>query len=383
MNRFLIGVALAASLASPVAAQNPALIPAPREINNVQAAVTVRSPMVVSADNAADRDAGAVFAATMGERHVSVRVSDSAAGYRVELLRTGTPAATKALSSAGLEFTDAMRDEGYVLVSGKEGTRIIGATPAGVFYGLQTLAQLTGTALTGPTIRPVTIRDWPAMRWRGVHDDLSRGPVPTLEYQKRQIRIAAQYKINAWSPYFEQSLEYESHPLIAPPGGAMSHEDVKTLVAYAQRYHITMIPEQEAFGHLHHVLKNEIYAGIGETPHGHVLAPGDPGSLPLIKDMFTEINALFPGPFIHLGADETFELGRGRTKGAVDSTGLPAVYLGFLGDIVKTLRPITKEKRFMFWGDVAEGSPALVKTLPKDMVAVAWGYGSNEGSDRK
>ena len=84
------------------------------------------------------------------------------------------------------------------------------------------------------------------------------------------------------------------------------------------------MPEQEAFGHLHHVLKYELYQDEAETPHGHVLAPGQPGTLPLIKDWFTQIAQEFPSPFIHIGADETFDLGVGRTHDAVAAAGLRA-----------------------------------------------------------
>ena len=72
--------------------------------------------------------------------------------------------------------------------------------------------------------------------------------------------------------------------------------DIRELVAYAKQYHIDVIPEQEAFGHLHHVLKYEIYSPLAETPHGHVLAPGQPGSMPLIKQMFAEIDSSLPEP---------------------------------------------------------------------------------------
>ena len=68
----------------------------------------------------------------------------------------------------------------------------------------------------------------------------------------------------------------------------MTRDDVRELVAYARRYHIEVIPEQEVFGHLHHVLKDELYSALGETPHGHVLAPDDPGSIALIRQMFAE-----------------------------------------------------------------------------------------------
>ena len=57
----------------------------------------------------------------------------------------------------------------------------------------------------------------------------------------------------------------------------MSQADVRELVRYAAHYHVTIVPEQEAFGHLHHLLKYDIYTGLAETPHGHVLAPGDTG----------------------------------------------------------------------------------------------------------
>jgi len=95
------------------------------------------------------------------------------------------------------------------------------------------------------------------------------------------------------------------------------------------------------------VLKYEIYSPLGETSHGHVLAPGQPGSLPLIKQMFAEINTLFPSRFVHLGADETFELGRGQTADRVKNVGIGAVYLDFLKQIADALRP--SGKKFLFW----------------------------------
>src|SRR5207245_5050993 len=54
---------------------------------------------------------------------------------------------------------------------------------------------------------PIFVRIWPTMRWRGVHDDISRGPVPTLEYMKQQIRTIAEYKLNLFALYIERSEE--------------------------------------------------------------------------------------------------------------------------------------------------------------------------------
>ena len=204
-----------------------------------------------------------------------------------------------------------MESEGYVLVVDAHEATIIGATGSGVFYGVQTFKQLL--PLPGaPRVLPTgTVRDWPAMRYRGIDDDLSRGPFPTLEFQKHQIRVFASFKINIYSPYFEHTLLYPDQPLAAPPGSALTPAEAAELVAYARQYHVTILPEQEAFGHLHHVLKYELYQDVAETPHGHVLAPGQAGTLPLIKDWFTQIAQEFPSPFIHIGADETFDLGAG------------------------------------------------------------------------
>jgi len=92
------------------------------------------------------------------------------------------------------------------------------------------------------------------MAHRGISDDWSRGPIPNMDFLKREIRTLAAYKYNIFSPYFEHTFAYASTPVAAFPGGAMTPEQGKELVEYAAKYHITIIPEQEAFGHLHHVL---------------------------------------------------------------------------------------------------------------------------------
>jgi len=381
MRRLSLLLALAAwGPAASLRAQTPLhLIPQPREVTRHER-ISLRHGVSISAHGTEDRFAARDLREALRDRGITVVDVGTPDAVPITLSRVDSPAARRALRHDSLTFAPAMHDEGYVLVASDGAVRIIGATSAGVFYGVQTLKQLVVGEGKSARILGVTIRDWPAMRYRGIHDDISRGPVPTLDFQKKQIRTFAAYKINVYSPYFEHTLAYDSNPLIAPPGGAMTHEQVKELVAYAKHYHIDVIPEQEAFGHLHHVLTYDAYSPIGETPHGHVLAPGQPGSLALIMQMFSEIDSLFPSHFIHLGADETFELGRGQTAPAVDSLGLGQVYLDFLKQIEQALRPTGK--RFLFWGDIAMKNPELVKTLPKDFVAVAWTYGPQASFDR-
>jgi hypothetical protein len=112
--------------------------------------------------------------------------------------------------------------------------------------------------------------------------------------------------------------------------------------------------------------------------------------------MFTELAADYPGPFLHIGADETVDLGLGQTKADVDSRGLGPVYLDFLQRIVTTLAPL--HRKLLFWGDIAQtivqGStaytassaasaqnridPDILKNLPQafkqNTIAVAWWY---------
>lgn len=374
--RFAAALALT-SFALPAAAlDDPQLIPKPRELTAGDRIALTGAIVIDPTANEEDRFAAKDLADVLKERGFKV---GTGVGYHITFLRLSSPAAKRLLDARPLVFTEEMKSEGYVVIADRTGATVIGSSAAGVFYGAQTVKQLLRNERASATVNMATIRDWPAMKYRGFQDDLSRGPVPTLEYQKKQIRTAAAYKLNVFSPYFEHTIEYRSHPLIGPPGGTMSREDAKTLVEYAKRYHIDVIPEQEAFGHLHHVLKYDLYSPLGETEHGHVLAPGDPRSLPLIKQWFAELDTLFPSKFVHLGADETFELGRGRTKDRVKKEGIGAVYLDFLKQIEGTLR--YTGKKFLFWGDVAGNHPELVKSLPKDMIAVAWNYWSFDKFD--
>ena len=380
--RLITSFLFCAAVAAPVAAQTAPLplIPLPREVVRGGRVPLSNGVVITHGDGADDAFTARDLAESLGERRIRADTITGGGRFRVELLRVGTVRAAQLMRERKLSFDTAMTAEGYLLLADSSGARIIGATAKGVFYGAQTLKQLvTGTA-TAAVLQAASIRDWPAMKYRGFHDDLSRGPVPTLAYQKAQLRRFAAFKLNVYSPYYEHSLAYSANPLIAPPRGAMTREDVRELIAYAAKYHIDVIPEQEAFGHLHHVLKYELYSALAETPHGHVLAPGNPGSMELIKSWFSEIDSLFTSRFVHIGADETVELGRGQTRERVKALGLGTVYLQFVRDIDAALRP--NGKRLMIWADIAKESPQLVSILPKDMVAICWDYWSFNGFDR-
>ncbi|MGO8797327.1 MAG: beta-N-acetylhexosaminidase [Candidatus Sulfotelmatobacter sp.] len=267
---------------------------------------------------------------------------------------------------------DTIGDQGYLLFSDQSHLIVAANTGQGLFYGVQTLRQLLHEE-DGRLVCPgIEIRDWPSMEWRGVQDDISRGPIPTEDFMKRQIRTLAAFKVNLFGLYMEHVFDFASQPLIAPKQAALTPQEIKALVDYASRLYVTILPEQQTFGHLHHMLKYEIYADVAERPHGHVLTPIKEHSYELIKAMYADLVPLFPGPFLHVGGDETFELGQGQTAARAKEVGLGRVYLDHMQKVSEILAPY--HKQLMFWGDIALKYPQLLGTLPKDMIAVPWDY---------
>lgn len=346
------------------------IVPAPRECYAVASIPLASGAVSIIAGKSAE---DAFTAKNLTDAFAEHGVKTAADAPEVTFLYADSAVAKELLLHNNVKVAVALHDEGYILVPhGKNGLAVIAETTTGLFYGAQTVKQLIrGTGKDAVLLAP-TLRDWPAMAHRGLSDDWSRGPLPNMEFLKREIRTLAEYKVNIFSPYFEHTFAYSTTPVAAFPGGALTPDEAKELVEYAAKYHITVIPEQESFGHLHHVLKFETYSHLGETEHGAVLAPGDPGSLPQIGAWFGDLAKVFPSPYFHIGADETFELGLGRTRSDVKEQGLGKVYLGFLSRIHEQLAPY--HRRLLFWGDIAENQPELVGTLPKDMIAVPWHY---------
>jgi len=371
---------LALSALLPLTAAAQTLIPTPRELHTgpqfpvLSATVTTLDDQD-TADLFTARDLTAAFTA----QGIPTPPNTGLPDLVVTLLRASSPEAKHLLAESKLTLSADQHDEGYALITRPHQAFLIADTSAGLFYAAQTLKQLLEAGPAGPSLWTATIRDWPAMKYRGLSDDISRGPFPTLAFQQHQIQTLASYKVNLYSPYFEHTLQYANDPLGAPPGSSLTRAESQQLAAFAAQYHVTIVPEQEAFGHLHHILQYEKYSTLAETPHGHVLAPGEPGTQPLIASWFSQIAQDFPSPFLHVGADETFELGTGRTQADVDKRGLGPVYADFLSQIHTTLSPLNR--RLLFWGDVATSDPSAIAHLPKDMIAIPWIYWHEDSYD--
>lgn len=278
---------------------------------------------------------------------------------------------------SNLSITIAHREsapQGYRLTVDAHVIRIESADDAGTFYALTTLAQLPQHMPDGYRLPCVHIADAPALRWRILADDISRGPLPTMRYFKERIRTIAAFKMNGYSPNMEHVFVDLNHPLPAPLDGLTAGE-LRELDAYARRFHIALIPEQQTFAHMHNTLRWERYAPLAELPHGYLLSPAQPGSVTYIRDLIRDEFAAVPKPpFFHIGSDEPSDLGRGQTKALVDSEGEGPVYVRHVVDTAKLVQ--TLGARPMLWDDALARHPELFAQLPKSLVFINWHYGN-------
>jgi hypothetical protein len=360
------------------------VIPKPKSVApNGESLRLTRDVRVVLADPKSEDDR---FAAQdfVDDVRATSGVSLSVGGRGKEQILIGTlslPRVRAAVERAGASVPQDLNEEGYVLVVRSGAVVVAGQTAAGTFYGLQTLKQLVRGEGDGAFIQGAQIADWPSMRWRAVSDDISRGPVPTVEYIKRQIRTEAMFKLNMHSFYMEHVFQTASHPLIAPEGGAIRPSEIRELVAYARRYHVELVPEQQTFGHMHKALELEEYNDLAEVPYGDVLSPQQQGTYELVADIYKELNELFPGKFFHIGEDETFELGQGQSRDQVKARGIGTVYFDHLKRIHELLKPYNR--RLMFWGDIALNHPDLLPGVPHDMIAMNWDYAPRQSYEAR
>ncbi len=267
------------------------------------------------------------------------------------------------------------RPEDYTLDIDRGGVRIANHDSEGQFNALATLAQLATRHGSGWQVPCVHIVDAPALRWRILSDDVSRGPLPTMRYFRERIRTIASFKYNGYSPYMEHVFVDPKHPLPSPLDG-ITPQQLHDLSVYAARYHVAFIPEQQTFAHMHETLRWERYASLAETPHGYLLSPANPNGEAYVRDLITdELGAVLHPPFFHIGSDEPADLGLGRSKELVAAQGEGAVYARHVIDTANFVLARGGGTTPLIWDDALARHPELFGLLPKRLVFVNWHYG--------
>ena len=252
-------------------------------------------------------------------------------------LEVTTAATSKAITLATEEGGE--NSEAYRLTVNANGITITGATPAGVFYGVQTLRKaIPFSNGKGVTMPAVEIDDAPRFSYRGAHLDVSRHYF-TKDSIKRFIDMLAMHNLNRfhWHLTDDQGwrIEIKKYPLLTTVAAQRdetvigrnsgkydgkhygpffyTQDDCREIVAYAAERHITVIPEIDLPGHMQAALAAYPQYGCTGGPYevwkmwgvsDNVLCAGNDATLSFIEDVLSEIIEVFPSQYIHIGGDE-------------------------------------------------------------------------------
>lgn len=305
--------------------------------------------------------------------------------------------------------------ESYSLDVTSRNIQIKASAPAGFFYGLQTLLQLLPKEIESnmnqPTVKwqipCLQIVDYPRFSWRGLLLDVSRHFFPKESVMK-YIDQMARYKFNTFHWHLTDDngwrIEIKSLPKltqvggwrvsrlgkwgeIEPPqagesatyGGFYTQEEIKEIIAFARERNVTIVPEIEVPGHALAALAS--YPGLSCTggpfqvnpgsdfyqKEDNAFCPGDEKTFEFFDQVFTEVAALFPSEYIHIGGDECFKgfwercpkcQKRMADEKLKDLNELQSYLVKRVEKILKT-----KDKKLVGWDEILEGGLAPEATV--------------------
>lgn len=240
----------------------------------------------------------------------------------------------------GVDDTAVASPEGYLIKVGRSGVSITGGSPAGVFYGIQTLRKSLPAAASEAICLPcASLRGEPRFGYRGVLFDTARHFF-SVDFLKQFIDVMALHGCNRlhWHITDDQGWRFEvkSYPLLTqvgsmrsqtqvgnsrtdikydgvPHGGFYTQDECRELVAYAAERNIQIIPEIDLPGHMQAALASYPALGCTGGPYDvrtswgvsdDVLCAGNPATIDFLKAVLDEVMDVFPSSYIHIGGDE-------------------------------------------------------------------------------
>ena len=252
-------------------------------------------------------------------------------------------------------------------------------TEQGLFYGEQSLKQIIRHQYLNSNnfnIPCYSILDYPSLEYRGWMDDISRGPIPTTDFIKEQIRRLAEYKFNFFNLYTEHLFKLDEYPDIAPTDG-LTAEEIQELTEYAKDYYIEFIGNQQCFAHAEKTLDNPFYDDIRDTRFN--FNPGVEETYEFLETLLGETAQAYESKYFNINCDETEGLGNGKAKSYVDSLGSENAYCQHINKVYDILQKYDKE--VMMWGDILAKNPEMIKQLPEDIQFIVWSYGGRDSFD--
>ena len=302
-------------------------------------------------------------------------------------------------------------DEGYALSITEHEVKLQARKTAGIFYGLQTIRQLLSlsdeTNKQERNLPVIEIVDYPRFKWRGLMLDVSRHFF-SKDFVKKYIDDMARYKFNVfhWHLTDDQGwrIEIKSLPRLTevgawrvprtgqwwsydPPqknekatyGGYYTQQDIKEIIAYAAERHITIVPEIDVPGHS--LAAIAAYPYLSATGYiypvnpgskfynidDNTLNPADERVYTFLDKVFTEVAALFPGDYIHIGGDEAtkyFWQQSAMVQDFMKQQGINTEHelqSYFIKRMEKILKK--KKKKLIGWNEILEGGLAPEATV--------------------
>ena len=300
------------------------------------------------------------------------------AGLEVPFTR-GKPRAGDAV----LTVDTALPQNRYTLSIAPECITLKAGSDEALCNGVQTLCQYIEQH--GAVLPALEIEDWPDLANRGYYQDCSRGRVPTMDYLKQVADILCRYKINQWQLYIEHTYLFRDLSEAWREDTPLTAQEIMELDDYCAARHIELVPSLSTFGHMYRILSTKTCCDLCELPdsekipfsytyagHHHTLNVSNPDALDFVKGLIDEYRPLFRSSKFNICDDETFDLGKGRSKALAEEQGERSLYLSHVKALCEYL--VAQGVTPQFWGDIMWRFPESCAELPKETICLNWGY---------
>lgn len=272
--------------------------------------------------------------------------------------------------------TDSLLEgEAYCLLIGDQGIQIAISTQEGLFRGAASLWQLVRKG-KGELPR-ARVQDAPELKRRGYMLDISRGRMPTMETLKTLVDYLAALKYNEFQLYFEgMCFDYSAYPEYTRDFACLTPRDIRELDEYCAQRFIDLVPNQNSFGHMACWLEQEQFRHLGLTDGveaANTLNPMLKESYEFVQGLYESVLPHFRSAYVNIGLDEAYGLGRFQTEEYCKTYGKDRVFMQWLNQL-STLAREKYGKKVMFWADMIYHYQSLYHQIPKDAIALEWGY---------
>ena len=303
-------------------------------------------------------------------REIPIKLNEHLAEVRIKIAYRAPDAPTEMQIMRLVGDSLVRKKEGYFLQLSNHEIIIYGFDEAGVLYAVQSLRQILAHWIAGNKIPPTTIIDYPTFSFRGVLDDISRGPLSNLDFIKEQIRRLSLLKINVLTFYIEHVVKTKAHYSYAPED-ALTLEEIDLLSIYADSFNIQLMGSFQSLGHFKHILADPKYQHLGVSER--MLKPGDENALKYLKEIYNELLPRFTHQIFNINGDEAYDLERGsRLKHLSERIGRGKIYLDHVNPLLMHIKSMNRLPGL--WGDVLLQHPETIEKLPAGTVVFTWNY---------